>query len=677
MKIKLFSIFYYLFILFCTIETKSNLTLDTFLNYTNFVSLSLSSSGEYLLIQTRRPSWDTNSYENSLWLYQIVEGRKKLITNKLFDSVKYKWSPTGKWIAFLLKNDSSLNNFNFRYSSKINLNAEQNIYLYSIETDKIKSISIGNDIVTALTWSQNDLSLYYSTINLNSTIDLELKNIIRYRSSNPTCIIRQINLNNNNISLIKDIINVPFLIGELLYSYIEEKFIFSSVLSIIENTDTLQIYLIDLKNNYSIIKLTNDSTMKQNLQLTLDNKNVIFQSIALGSADGSSEFLQQRLYSIDLTNYLIQQWVKDFQGSVQDYTIKSDGGVFILGQVGIEVKIYSQLSPNNELILYDAFNGSYLLISSSINSITFVFTSFLKAEEVYFIKNINQLKSAILITNENNQYDQIDLPQSESYQWINNEDNQTIQGILHYPPGKFHQKNLPLFVLIHGGPISASINCFFGDWYNWAPLAATQGWLVLEPNYRGSTGYGDKFVNQIRYQPVTRPEKDIISGIDQLIRNGIVDKNKLTIGGYSYGGILTNWLITQTTRFNAALSGAGSIEQVSSWGITDLPVFISDLFGGFPWKIPQIYQNQSAIYYFDRIRTPTHIVDGGNDIRVPFTQNIMFERALNYLKIPVELLLLNNEGHTLSNNPLHGKIKLQQEIKWLNLYGFNSTITKQ
>jgi dipeptidyl aminopeptidase/acylaminoacyl peptidase len=397
----------------------------------------------------------------------------------------------------------------------------------------------------------------------------------------------------------------------------------------------------------------------------MDNKSVIFQSISIGSNEGSSNLTQQRLYSIDLTNDLIKHRANNFQGSVQDYTTESNGGVYFLGQLGINVQIYSQTSPNDISILHDGFNGSYLLISSSlsVNWVAFVFSSFSKVKEAYFITDINQLKSAQPITNENDQYDQIDLPQAQAYQWINNEDNQTIEGILYYPPGKFQEKNLPLLVLMHGGPVGASMNYFNGDWYTWAPMAAAEGWLVFQPNYRGSTGYGDKFVNDIRYQPLTRPEKDIFEGVDRLIQDGIADRTKLTIGGYSYGGILTNWLITQTTRFNAALSGAGSMEHVSF-----------DLLGGLPWVIPHIYQNQSAIYYFHQIRTPTHIVAGENDIRVPVSQNLMLERAFRYLGIPFKLLLLPNEGHGLSNNPWHGKIKVREEIEWLRLYGYNSTI---
>ena len=667
---KLFLIFLSLSSLFCTVETKSNLTLDSFFNYTNFDSLSLSPSGEYLLINTRRPLWDSNSFESNLWLYETLERRKKLITDKFIGNVESSWSPSGKWFYFLLKNNSASNNFIFRYLSKINLNVEQNIYLYSIETNEIKSISLGNDIPIAITWSQDDSSLYYATINLNSTNNSQWKDVIQY-PVNPSCTIRRI----DTAMLTTDIVNIPFLIGELLYSSVEDKLIFSSISIVLDDIDTLQIYSIDLKNISSIIKLTNDSGLKQDLHLSSDKKKVFFLSDPIGSTQETADFTQQRLYSIDLMNGLIERWFADFQGQIAGYTIKSDGGVYIRGQLGITIQIYSQISPKNNSILHDGFNGSYQFISSSlVNAIAFVFTSFSKAEEAYFITDINQLPSAVPITNENNEYDEINLPECQIYQWKTNEDNQTIEGILHYPPGKFEQKNLPLLVLIHGGPGGASLNSFVGDWYNWAPMAATEGWLVFEPNYRGSTGYGDKFTNDIRYQALIRPEKDILLGIDQLIKDGIADKTKLTIGGYSYGGILTNWIITQTNRFNAALSGAGSIDQVSFWGMTDMPVYIGDLLGGFPWKVPQLYQSQSPIYYLDQVRTPTHIVAGDIDVRVPFSQSLMLERAFRLLKIPVKLLLLPNEEHVLYKNPWHGKIKVREEIQWLQLYGYNSTM---
>ena len=128
-------------------------------------------------------------------------------------------------------------------------------------------------------------------------------------------------------------------------------------------------------------------------------------------------------------------------------------------------------------------------------------------------------------------------------------DGTTVEGVLIYPPGKRDAKHLPMLTLIHGGPADADGDRFGADWYDWATLAAAQGWLVFRPNYRGSTGYGDTFMQQITPHLVSVPGKDILAGVDALVDDGTADPSHLAIGGYSYGGYMTNWLITQTTRF--------------------------------------------------------------------------------------------------------------------------------
>ena len=142
----------------------------------------------------------------------------------------------------------------------------------------------------------------------------------------------------------------------------------------------------------------------------------------------------------------------------------------------------------------------------------------------------------------------------------------------------------------------------------------------------------------------------------------------MNVGGYSYGGFLTNWLITQTKRFNAALSGSGSVDHTFFWGSTDVPILLDNLFGGFPWTVPHRYQAESPIFQLDRVRTPTLIVTGQDDVRVPASQSYMLERALYYRDVPVELLIFPNEGHALGYDPWHQKIKVREELKWLEKY---------
>src|SRR6202035_1657984 len=229
-------------------------------------------------------------------------------------------------------------------------------------------------------------------------------------------------------------------------------------------------------------------------------------------------------------------------------------------------------------------------------------------------ESADNLSDARPITSFNKSLAEKDLPQGKAYRW-KADDGTMGECMLIYPPGKFEAKHLPMLTFIHGGPAAADGNHFEADWYQWSALAATNGWLVFEPNYRGSTGYGDKFLEQIVPQIVSRPGKDILEGVDALVKDGIADPDHLAIGGYSYGGYMTNWLITQTTRFKAAVTGAGAVENVANWGNDDLTLDDANDLGGRPWEVPQRYNSEAAIFQIDKVRTPTPMVAGGDDIR--------------------------------------------------------------
>ncbi|CAF3446418.1 unnamed protein product [Rotaria sp. Silwood1] len=672
---------------------KPTLTFDEFFNYVHFPSVSISPNGRHLLVHTRRPLWNLNSYENNLWLYETQGNKKKLITKKLSENFKPKWSPSGNWVVLLLNEKSNTNTMNettdLSHSSNSHSQTEQYMYLYCTVSERLIPIPIGSKVPSVITWANNDSSLYFATSRSNLTKendyidDMEWKDVIQYRKRKATdeSTIYHVSINrknrqtSTNLNIVQ---NVPFQIGELVFSLCEQKLIFTSVKGIFEKRNDFEIYSIDLCNTSSLSRLTTNEVFETNLKLSNDGKHVLFRTSGPESTNSANIITQERLYSLDLTSGQTQRLAKDFDGHIMEYVIRPDGGVYILGQLGTNVQIYTQQSSKKYTVLHRGWNGTYESISSSSisfhgkSAIAFVYSSYGQPKEVYVIDNINRLTSAKLITNENKLFTERNLPKVKTYQWTSDEDDRTIEGLLHYPPEKFESTNLPLLVLIHGGPYSANINQLHASAGLWAPLAATQGWLVLEPNYRGSTGYGDQFLNEIRYQPLTRPGRDILSGVHRLIQDGIVDRNRLAVGGYSYGGFLTNWLITQTTSFNAALSGAGPVEYVSTWGIMDFPVLIDYLFGGFPWNASDTFERESLINQLDKVCTPTHIVTGAGDIRVPASQSFILERGLHYLGVPVQLLVFPNEGHSLRNNPWHGKIKVREELKWLQKYGDKS-----
>ena len=272
------------------------------------------------------------------------------------------------------------------------------------------------------------------------------------------------------------------------------------------------------------------------------------------------------------------------------------------------------------------------------------------------------------LTSLNADFDQLNLGKSEVVTWQSPDkapNNWTENGILTYPPDYTPGKKLPLVLYIHGGPTSAS-----KDTFNvFAQLIAAQGWLVFEPNYRGSTGYGDKFALAIVPEAFSAPGRDILAGVDALVKDGIADPDRLAVGGYSYGGYMTNWLITQTPRFKAAVTGAGAVEYVADWGNDDSSADYNFFLNGSPWERPDRYQSEAAIFEFNKVKTPTLASAGSNDVRVSTLEGYLLERALHALDVPSELLVFPGEGHELDKNPWHGKIMIRENLKWLAKYG--------
>jgi dipeptidyl aminopeptidase/acylaminoacyl peptidase len=419
-------------------------------------------------------------------------------------------------------------------------------------------------------------------------------------------------------------------------------------------------------------RLTHNQAQEVQLHWASDSRHILF-TVEVGDVAGPYRDLQPHLYWVDSDTGSVGQWSKDFLGQVESYGVYGNG-ILASARLGTEVQIYSAENPSSSLHEFAGQPGTYEKLSTAPHTqrVVFIYSSLEKPAEIYLADSPNQLAQARPITAFNQFLAERDLPQGHPYRW-KADDGTTVEGMLIYPPGAWQPgepdpKNLPMFTFIHGGPADADGNHFGADWYQWGALAATNGWLVFEPNYRGSTGYGDKFLQQLVPTIVSRPGKDILEGVDALVKAGIADPNHLAVGGYSYGGYMTNWLITQTTRFKAAVTGAGAVEHLANWGNDDTTFDDAYFLGGRPWEAPQRYHDEAAIFQIDKVKTPTHMVAGADDIRVAVLEDYLLEHALYSLGVPNALLIFPGEGHDLDKNPWHGKIKVREELNWLQKY---------
>jgi dipeptidyl aminopeptidase/acylaminoacyl peptidase len=706
-------------------DAKPKLTLDEFFNSVDYPAIAISPDGNSAVIEVERPDWDQKIFRTDLWLYRDSKNPSTepvliQLTQSGHDT-EPKWSPDGRWIAFLSErkspaekdsdsdDDKSKNSRGKEKKDKEKNDKGETAQIYLISPAGGESIQLtkGEEEVHTFSWSADSRTIYFSTRNpwtkaQKDAYKKQWKDVVQYRTAERGDTIFALDvttaLTNHAAQPAKEESETekesdttagarPIATSPLRVSALETApdgtklaFLTTPINQRQEKAEDVEIYALDLNaapptspsttstNAPTPRQLTHNQALEQKIHWANDSRHIFF-TVEVGDVSGPYRDLQPHLYWVDSETSTINQWAKDFIGPVDHYAVAADQ-VLTSARIGTEVPMYSASQPTQQLHKLNTWPGTYESISAAQHStrIAFVYSSLQKPAEIYLADSSDKLAEARPITSFNKLFTERELPQGKPYRW-KADDGTTVEGMLIYPPNKFEAKNLPLFTLIHGGPADADGNHFAADWYQWSALAATNGWLVFEPNYRGSTGYGDKFLQQIVPQIVSRPGKDILEGIDALVKEGIADPDHLTIGGYSYGGYMTNWLITQTTRFKAAVTGAGAVEHIGNWGNDDTTMDDAYFLGGRPWEAQQRYHDEAAIFQINKVRTPTHMVAGANDIRVAVMEDYLLEHALYSLGIPNRLLIFPGEGHSLDKNPWHGKIKVREELQWLQKYG--------
>jgi dipeptidyl aminopeptidase/acylaminoacyl peptidase len=249
--------------------------------------------------------------------------------------------------------------------------------------------------------------------------------------------------------------------------------------------------------------------------------------------------------------------------------------------------------------------------------------------------------------------------------WWTSADGQRIQGWLMHPPDFDKSKKYPFILEIHGGPHSAYGNVFTHE-FQWM---AAKGYVVLFPNPRGSSNYGQHFGNVIQYRYPGDDYKDLMAGVDEVLKRGYIDDKRLGVTGGSGGGLLTNWTITQTTRFAAAVSQRSIADWSGFWYTADFTLFTPSWFRKAPWEDPADFVARSPITHVAKVKTPLMLVDGDDDLRTPPADGgeMMF-RALKYLKVPTVMVRFPGETHELSRSgkPRHRIERLQHIVGWFD-----------
>ncbi len=341
-------------------------------------------------------------------------------------------------------------------------------------------------------------------------------------------------------------------------------------------------------------------------------------------------------------------------------------GLVVTATDHVGTKIYLQPIQGKARAL-DLGGLNPLSVAVSVHgALAVVADSATRAPELYLLPTPDS--RPIRLTNFNNAFDAYSHPQSVEVQW-QAPDGQPNDGILTHPSDYTPNGKYPLVVFSHGGPEGASTEHF--NLYEIGPLRelfAGQGFLVFEPNYRGSDNLGNAHEHAIYRDPGAGPGSDVISGIQMLEQQGIVDTARIAAVGHSYGGYMTAWLISHHPFWRCAVVADGTVDFTQEYELSGAGnlAWTRDSLGGSPWdsNSADLYRTGSPITYAEKIVTPTLILSGTADVTVPITQSFALYHALSDRHVPVEFIGIPGGPHT-PHDPVHLELYYRAIDDWV------------
>jgi dipeptidyl aminopeptidase/acylaminoacyl peptidase len=341
------------------------------------------------------------------------------------------------------------------------------------------------------------------------------------------------------------------------------------------------------------------------------------------------------------------------------YFAETHGTVTRLCAIDVNANAVTELNKGNEVIGAPALNNSRAIIGFTLQAPD-------KAPEAY-VSSTNAF-TPVQVSRANADLPKLPVGRTEVVRWKSS-DGMEMEGLLTYPVGYQRGQRVPLLLNVHGGPAGVFTQSFLVSSRSPYPLEvfSSRGFAILRVNPRGSSGYGQKF----RYANIKDwgggDYKDLMTGVDHVIEMGVADPDRLGVMGWSYGGYMTSWIITQTHRFKVASVGAGVTNLMSFIGTADIPGFIPDYFGAQPWENLDIYRAHSAMFNAKGVVTPTLIQHGEADERVPISQGYELYNALKVQNVPVRMIVLPRMPHGPNEPKMVLKAK-QTNLEWFEKY---------
>ena len=613
--------------------------------------------------------WDDNEFRSQVWIYDVEKDFSYPVTGFKTESSMPLWSPNSQILAYL---------------SKAGENSEKKKQIFIKRSPEEAAIQITNapNGVDSYKWSPDGKGFFYLSTPEDEAIKKrkELYGDFEYvdKEYRTGCLYyvsidKVISKFEEALKTPKDMRKGPddkevetedlaeklfgpedFFIANFAITPDSKQVLFIVVPppSLMNNMDESELCVFDLESKK--IEKLGISRLRPDFRLSPDGRKLAYTLTKEGFPWQSNNPLE----ILDLETGVRERIHIDVDSIIEivAYTKK---GLYISWGEGTRIKI-GLLDPDGkvETLTDDNSTVFWAAVSSDTDKLVCIKATPTEPFEVYF--------EGKKITDEGKFYKERLTSRKQLIRW-KSLDGVEIEGVLSTPPDFDPSKRYPLLLIVHGGPTWLSFDVpTFSKTY---PLEqfVEKGFIVLEPNYRGSDGYGEEF-RRINYRNLGIGDyADVISGVDYLIEKGIADPERIGIMGWSQGGYITAFCSLYSNRFKAASVGAGISDWITYYYATDIHNFTVYFLGETPWNDEEIYKKTSPMTYIKNASTPTLIQHGDNDQRVPVPNAYKLYQGLKDMGVPVEFVIFKEMGHGI-HKPGIARAIMKQNLIWFSHY---------
>lgn len=629
----------------------SHLTLDHSALEVNLSSPKISPDGMNIVLVVRKADFEQNRYVNALWMIHKDTKEARQLTHDRPGVASPEWTPDGQFITFI----------------DVDNNRKRQVFNLPVQGGEAQQITSSKVGINSYKWSPDGQFLAYVEDDAaeekegidkhNKSLEVGYDWYLADKAAVEEHLWISTSEGKNAYKLTKEDGNQNSVSGDYSWSSDSKKIVYgvkprphtSEFLN-----RTLQLIDLDTKQ---ITILDNEPRVPRNSFFSPDGSIILYNK----STGREPFFNPDGIYSVDLNGVKSEDVILNVDRNFTAHHWFSDGSFLAGAPDKTRIRLWrGQLDGTYEIVNTNQINPSLgnMDVSKS-DAIVFIGATSSKAAELYYMKDYQSDPEVLTAFNE--ALSGLNLGKVRSINWTT-EDGFYADGVLTYPPDFSESKKYPLVLYIHGGPMGSSIENF--NFFSQA--MASKGWIVFEPNYRGSNNLGRAYQSAVINDAGEGPGKDVMAGIEAVKALGNVDESKIAVSGWSYGGYMTVWLTSHYQGWKAAVAGAAVTDWFDWYNMADLNVWSGFGLGGSPWlnDNAENYRRQSPITYAHQIKTPTLILSNTLDQRVTVTQSFKLFHNLKDNGVKTSFIAYPIPGH-FPQDPVHRKDVYKRWISWI------------